>query len=218
MSTNQGRLLKIRSTKKSSRILFYIFLTFLSALPNMETIIGMSMKSIERHENSLILIDTIVFLLVISLFFVVYRKIRVNLVQNKLLKNIVITIVMALCAIGLDMFFSTLPIPSNQLTINEMNAVAPILNALRIRIFAPIIEELLTRGIFMNLFFTKNTKLTIVFRIFFSGLFFGLSHGITPSVSILFYCGMGWILACTYYLCKNNITFPICIHILVNNL
>ncbi|HBI2045302.1 TPA: CPBP family intramembrane metalloprotease, partial [Enterococcus faecalis] len=55
-------------------------------------------------------------------------------------------------------------------------------------------------------------------KIFFSGLFFGLSHGLLPSISMLFYCGMGWVLASTYYFCNNNLTYPLAIHLLLNNL
>ncbi|WP_438747462.1 CPBP family intramembrane glutamic endopeptidase [Enterococcus sp. DIV1368f] len=90
--------------------------------------------------------------------------------------------------------------------------------ALHTRLFSPIIEELLTRGIFMNLFFIKNTSRSVLCKIFFSGLFFGLSHGLLPSISMLFYCGMGWVLASTYCFCNNNLMYPLAIHLLLNNL
>ncbi|MFS0985770.1 CPBP family intramembrane glutamic endopeptidase [Enterococcus durans] len=52
---------------------------------------------------------------------------------------------------------------------------------------------------------------------FFSGIVFGLSHGITPSIDMIFYCGMGWILSFLYYY-TNNIAYPIGLHLVVNNL
>lgn len=125
---------------------------------------------------------------------------------------------MFLFSIILNLLFSRIPTPENQHYINEVRNVAPVLMALHTRLFSPIIEELLTRGIFMNLFFIKNTSRSVLCKIFFSGLFFGLSHGLLPSISMLFYCGMGWVLASTYYFCNNNVTYPLAIHLLLNNL
>ncbi len=79
---------------------------------------------------------------------------------------------MFLFSIILNLLFSRIPTPENQHYINEVRNVAPVLMALHTRLFSPIIEELLTRGIFMNLFFIKNTSRSVLCKIFFSGLFF----------------------------------------------
>ena len=125
---------------------------------------------------------------------------------------------MFLFSIILNLLFSRIPTPENQHYINEVRNVAPVLMALHTRLFSPIIEELLTRGIFMNLFFIKTPLEVSYVKYFFLVFFFGLSHGLLPSISMLFYCGMGWVLASTYYFCNNNLTYPLAIHLLLNNL
>ena len=54
---------------------------------------------------------------------------------------------MFLFSIILNLLFSRIPTPENQHYINEVRNVAPVLMALHTRLFSPIIEELLTRGI-----------------------------------------------------------------------
>lgn len=203
---------------RQKKIMLYILLTILSALPNIEALVGMEASSIDNNEIVLIVIDSILSIVVISCLIVVYKKIHIKKNIQKNHKNFLIAIIMILASILLNIFFSNITTSSNQEYIDEVNLIAPILNGFHVRLFNPIIEELLTRGIFMNLFFTKQNTSNIVLRIFFSGFLFGISHGLVPSISMIFYCGMGWILSYTYYLCDNNIYFPILIHIVINNL
>ena len=91
---------------------------------------------------------------------------------------------MFLFSIILNLLF-THSYSENQHYINEVRNVAPVLMALHTRLFSPIIEELLTRGIFMNLFFIK-TPLEVSYVKYFFWSFFGLSHGLLPSISMLF--------------------------------
>lgn len=78
---------------------------------------------------------------------------------------------MFLFSIILNLLFSRIPTPENQHYINEVRNVAPVLMALHTRLFSPIIEELLTRGIFMNLFFIK-TPLEVSYVKYFFLVFF----------------------------------------------
>ncbi|MGC3722256.1 CPBP family intramembrane glutamic endopeptidase [Enterococcus faecalis] len=203
---------------KSKKILAYLVLTFLSVLPHIEVMAGMSQDTIGSNENILIIIDSILAIIVISVLFILYKKLNKKHNNQKIVKSALITMIMLIISIVLNIMFSSLPSPSNQVYIDKTLVVAPILTNLQTRVFSPIIEELLTRGIFMNLFFTKEETKSIFLRIFFSGLFFGLSHGLVPSVSMIFYCGMGWILSYTYYSCNNKIVYPILIHMIINNL
>lgn len=177
----------------------------------------MSLIAIKNNEKTLIIFDSILSLIIIIVLSVFYKKI-VKKKKQAIFKSLLLAIGMFLFSIILNLLFSRIPTPENQHYINEVRNVAPVLMALHTRLFSPILEELLTRGIFMNLFFIKNTSRSVLCKIFFSGLFFGLSHGLLPSISMLFYCGMGWVLASTYYFCNNNLTYPLAIHLLLNNL
>jgi len=189
----------------------------LTALPSIEALTGMSLIAIKNNEKALIIFDSVLSLIIIIVLSVFYKKI-VKKKKQAIFKSLLLATGMFLFSIILNLLFSRIPTPENQHYINEVRNVAPVLMALHTRLFSPIIEELLTRGIFMNLFFIKNTSRNVLCKIFFSGLFFGLSHGLLPSIYMLFYCGMGWVLASTYYFCNNNLTYPLAIHLLLNNL
>lgn len=82
---------------------------------------------------------------------------------------------MFLFSIILNLLFSRIPTPENQHYINEVRNVAPVLMALHTRLFSPIIEELLTRGIFMNLFFIKTPLEVSYVKYFFWSFFLVLA-------------------------------------------
>lgn len=87
---------------------------------------------------------------------------------------------------------------------------------LQIVVIAPVLEELVFRKAFMDLFFTKDKALHNFLAVFISGLFFGLLHEASFSWYLFLYSVSGWLLA-LFYRTSRDIRFPICVHI-ANNL
>lgn len=138
------------STKKKT--LLYLLFTFLTALPSIEALTGMSLIAIKNNEKTLIIFDSVLSLIIIIVLSVFYKKI-VKKKKQAIFKSLLLAIGMFLFSIILNLLFSRMSTPENQHYINKVRNVAPVLMALHTRLFSPIIEELLTRGIFMNLFF-----------------------------------------------------------------
>ncbi|HAP2914549.1 TPA: CPBP family intramembrane metalloprotease, partial [Enterococcus faecalis] len=111
----------------------------------------MSLIAIKNNEKALIIFDSVLSLIIIIVLSVFYKKI-VKKKKQAIFKSLLLAIGMFLFSIILNLLFSRIPTPENQHYINEVRNVAPVLMALHTRLFSPIIEELLTRGIFMNLF------------------------------------------------------------------
>ncbi|EPH5049337.1 CPBP family intramembrane glutamic endopeptidase [Enterococcus faecalis] len=134
----------------------------------------MSLIAIKNNEKALIIFDSVLSLIIIIVLSVFYKKI-VKKKKQAIFKSLLLAIGMFLFSIILNLLFSRIPTPENQHYINEVRNVAPVLMALHTRLFSPIIEELLTRGIFMNLFFIKNTSRSVLCKIFFLVFFFVLA-------------------------------------------
>lgn len=60
------------STKK--KVLIYFLLTLLTALPNIEALIGMSLTAIGNNEKNLIIFDSLTSLIVIIILAIIYKK------------------------------------------------------------------------------------------------------------------------------------------------
>ena len=98
----------------------------------------------------MIIFDSVLSLIIIIVLSVFYKNSKEK--KQAIFKSLLLAIGMFLFSIILNLLFSRIPTPENQHYINEVRNVAPVLMALHTRLFSPIIEELLTRGIFMNLF------------------------------------------------------------------
>lgn len=106
-----------------------------------------------------------------------------------------------------------LPTTKNQKTIEDMiNANTFLVGILIFTIIAPILEELIFRGLFINMIFKQNTFWVPVIS---SGIIFGSLHSVGNVVEWLYYVIFGIILAIAYK--KTDIlALPIALH-MINN-
>lgn len=112
------------------------------------------------------------------------------------------------------LFDYVLPTTKNQnIIISLINNKTIIMGALLFIIIGPIIEELICRGLFINMIFKQNT---FWMPIITSGLFFGLLHASSNFIELLYYVFFGIILSFTYK--KTGIlSLTIALHV-INNL
>lgn len=112
------------------------------------------------------------------------------------------------------LFDYILPTTKNQnLIIGLINNKTIIMGALLFIVIGPIIEELICRGLFINMLFERNT---FWMPIITSGLFFGLLHASSNLIELLYYVFFGIILAFTYKR-TGMLSLTIAIHA-INNL
>ncbi|MCH5465614.1 CPBP family intramembrane glutamic endopeptidase [Levilactobacillus tujiorum] len=110
-----------------------------------------------------------------------------------------------------------LPSPANQTAINQQVIQLPFWNLAYAVLLAPVIEELIFRGIFLNYFFSKNTKLMNFLGIFVSGLIFGFMHVSSFTPTLIMYSALGWVLGYSY-LHFRDIRYDMTLHFLNNAL
>lgn len=80
-------------------------------------------------------------------------------------------------------------------TILGHNPLVTIVFAISAVVLTPIAEELIFRGVLMNLFFRPNTFWP---KVILSGIVFSAGHISTNIISFLLYCGLGMTLAYVY--------------------
>lgn len=105
----------------------------------------------------------------------------------------------------------------NQAGINQSFLVNPITLTVYGVILAPIIEELLFRGIFMNYFWNKDTARAKVLAVLTSALLFGLMHEPRISMALLLYMTLGIVLASVYQK-TEDLRCSMLVHMLYNGL
>ncbi|PAB00927.1 CPBP family intramembrane glutamic endopeptidase [Enterococcus canintestini] len=105
----------------------------------------------------------------------------------------------------------------NQVGINQSFLVNPITITVYGVILAPIIEELLFRGIFMNYFWNKEEPTAKIFAVLTSALLFGLMHEPRLSVALILYMTLGIVLACVYQK-TEDLRCSMMVHMLYNGL
>ncbi len=108
-----------------------------------------------------------------------------------------------------------LHMPANQQAVNASEAQMPLWNNLFAIFIAPVFEEIIFRGIFLNYFFNKDNLLNNTLGILVSGLVFGLGHEPAFDVTLLMYSALGWVLGFAY-LYFRDIRYNIAIHLLNN--
>lgn len=104
---------------------------------------------------------------------------------------------------------------NNQELLQKIANKATILFFIYTAFLAPIFEEFIFRGLFFNIFFTKENKLNFWLGIFFNGFLFGFLHDPSLSKSSVVYITMGMILALVYLKTKD-LRYSIIVHILNN--
>ncbi|MGP4116489.1 CPBP family intramembrane glutamic endopeptidase [Levilactobacillus zymae] len=107
--------------------------------------------------------------------------------------------------------------PANQTAINQQVQQLPFWNLAYTVFFAPVIEELIFRGIFLNYFFRKNNRWFNVLGVLVSGLIFGYMHVGGFSWTLLMYSALGWVLGFAY-LHFRDVRYDIALHFMNNAL
>lgn len=87
--------------------------------------------------------------------------------------------------------------------------------ALTTVLLAPIVEELIFRGLLMNVMFTQRTRATQTFNVILSIGAFSMAHGPTTVVDFLIYAALGSAFALTYTKTRD-LRCGIALHILNN--
>lgn len=105
--------------------------------------------------------------------------------------------------------------PQNQETVIRSMRIMPLTLFLMAGILGPIIEELVFRGIFMNLFWKRDTTQNGMWAIICSSLIFGLMHEPHLSVFLVLYTSLGMVLAFTYRY-HRDLRYSLAVHMLIN--
>ncbi|WP_412988897.1 CPBP family intramembrane glutamic endopeptidase [Pediococcus siamensis] len=138
---------------------------------------------------------------------------------NRLAVFMGVMVVLWLIFLALQIWISQhnlVPESANQKTVLAFVQAVPWWMGLDAVVFAPIIEELLFRGLFFNWFFNSADKRRQYLGVFISGAVFAAVHDMSNFWSWLIYAVMGWLLALTYAHTKD-IRYNIGLH-MFNNL
>ena len=103
----------------------------------------------------------------------------------------------------------------NQRMVMEMLQRAPLTMSAYILLFAPVLEELLLRGIFFQSFGSIENRGKRWLLLVLSAFVFGSLHGLPVHYDFLLYFAMGLVLGAAY-LHTKDLKYPILIH-MVNN-
>lgn len=215
-------------TKKESKLvyvkyLFFLFLFFLlSSTPDIAMGILIGLDFSDRLIAVIILgLNGLIIRFVYKKYL---RKTKDNSFENENFnelkwKKILFVLVMYGIMYLIDLLFSTfldIGTPENQKILEEMFRMTPITIAMMTVVVAPIVEELIFRGLFTTYFMKNEAALSKIVIVVTSSLFFGLIHEVTPSLSLLYYSSIGTMLSITYLYTKN-IKYNILLHF-INNL
>jgi membrane protease YdiL (CAAX protease family) len=105
--------------------------------------------------------------------------------------------------------------PQNQTEVIDSMKIMPWTLFLLAGFLGPVIEELIFRGIFMNLFWKKDTPANGMLAIVCSSLVFGLMHEPHLSVFLVLYTSLGMVLAFTYRY-HRDLRYSLALHMLIN--
>lgn len=106
---------------------------------------------------------------------------------------------------------------NNQEIVTKFIQNYPIVGFIQVVIFAPILEEMLFRGLVARYLFPKIEKPSaMIFYILLSGVLFSLVHNPTQIIHFMIYFTMGVSIA-WLYVSKRDLRYPIALH-MVNNL
>ena len=121
---------------------------------------------------------------------------------------------MLMAALGVESSVDNL---QNQLIIMEMLQRAPLTMAAYIVLFAPVLEELLLRGIFFQSFGSIENRGKRWLLLVLSAFIFGSLHSLPVHYDFLLYFAMGLVLGAAY-LHTKDLKYPILIHMANNAL
>lgn len=107
--------------------------------------------------------------------------------------------------------------PENQTELNTLMTRSTTLFKILVAFVAPVIEEIILRGMLVNTFFRMNTVFSKIAAVILGGLVFGLLHEPRFSPDLLIYWGMGMVLM-TVYLLTKDLRYSMLVHIFNNSL
>ena len=119
---------------------------------------------------------------------------------------------MLMAALGMESSVDNL---RNQRMVMEMLQRAPLMMTAYIVLFAPVLEELLLRGIFFQSFGSIENRGKRWLLLVLSAFVFGSLHSLPVHYDFLLYFAMGLVLGAAY-LHTKDLKYPILIH-MVNN-
>lgn len=108
-------------------------------------------------------------------------------------------------------------ISENQQNLDKIEQASGNLFKIMVVFIAPFCEEVIFRGMFFNILFTKETKLNKVLGILVSGFLFGYLHDPTLSKYIFIYWILGIVLAWVYTTTKD-LRYSMLVHMCYNAL
>ncbi len=126
-------------------------------------------------------------------------------------------VVMIAAQVLINIFLSSSSNSANQKAIDQLAKGTDWHFIVFIIFLAPMFEEIILRGQFFNIAFTKENKLNYWLGIVINGLFFAWLHDPTFSIHIITYWVMGAILATTY-LNTKDLRYSFVTHMLNNTI
>lgn len=212
-------------TKKSyfARAVYFLLFIILMGLPDVISEF-LPAETINNYDVPLAFFQSI---LNIAITYFVFSRYQKQLTSNNPndygwhrieIKNIVLVLILLLFSLAIDKIFIDfidISTPDNQELVEEIFNQTPIAAVISSVIFAPVLEELLFRGIFFNYFFNQAKLTHRIGAIILSGALFGFAHETTLSLAFLYYVISGWLLAITYSYTKD-LRYSILLHMLMN--
>lgn len=209
--------------KVIKKSLLFVFFILLSSLYNVDAFLGISREVVGDHEFIFVLVDFCAWLLLVLFFAKKYKKqleannprdFKLHFGSKINFLYLLFAFLIAFIILNIYSYYVS-NLPSNQVGINTNETYFPILQNVIVILFSPVLEELVNRGLFFNMFFNKNNLFNKVMAVIVSGLVFGFLHEHYFTVHFLMYSSLGWILAILYEKTKS-IYYPIMLHMLIN--
>ncbi|WP_125702191.1 CPBP family intramembrane glutamic endopeptidase [Lacticaseibacillus daqingensis] len=130
-------------------------------------------------------------------------------------EGVFLVVTMYALVLALNVALARFGTPTNQKEILTLQSAWPWTVFVMAGLLAPVIEETVFRGLFMTLFWTKDTPVNFWASVLTSGLCFGLLHEPHLSVYLLTYAGMGFLLAYTYRR-QRDLRYSWALHMMIN--
>lgn len=131
------------------------------------------------------------------------------------LESLFFLIAMYALVLGVNLIFAGQGTPENQQAVLHEMSILPVTLFIMAGIAGPIIEEFTFRGVFMNLFWMRDTPFSNIAAVVSSGVIFGLLHEPHLSPFLLLYSSLGIILAFTYRY-HRDLRYSLILHIGIN--
>lgn len=204
---------------------FYLFLLFL-----MDQIVSVpQIIAMYTHPNVIILVLLVIVYAATATAVIIFliqfyqHRLRVNhsiygnhRINRKRLKFMILMVVLWAVFLFLQTWYTNqfgISTSENQSVINQLFKNMPVWTFIDGVVIAPIMEELIFRGLFFELFFRKNERATKVIGVIVNGIMFGALHD--TGLSFPIYALMGILLAWTYVYTKD-VKYGMAIHVLNN--